>query len=74
MNKVWWQFWHVTYANALSSVSVRAGCTLLGHTEDDFSGRSVVVRAVGGQRDLDLMDAEYNSFNNNIESYECDCA
>ena len=71
---MWWKFWHVTYANALSSVSVRAGCTLLGHTEDDFSGRSVVVRAVGGQRDLDLMDAEYNSFNNNIESYECDCA
>ena len=55
-------------------MSVRAGCTLLGHTEDDFSGRSVVVRAVGSQRDLDLMDAEYNSFNNNIESYKCDCA
>ena len=41
--------------------------------QDDWTGRSVILRAVGSQRHVDLIDAEYNSFNNNLESYECSC-
>ena len=30
---VWWQFWNLSFRNSLSSVSIRAGCTLIGYTE-----------------------------------------
>ena len=120
---VWWKFWSLSFKNSISSVSVRPGCTFIGHSEvcvilpssysslntedmslrftlyletythptlpyhhhpqpethpniiyqDEWSGQSLVLRAVGSQRDVDLVDAEYNALNNNLESLECSC-
>jgi len=70
---VWWQFWNLSFKNSISSITVQDGCIFQGYHNNDFSGTPLIIRAVGNIRHVDLIDAEFNYFNNNLESYECRC-
>merc|ERR1712131_227715 len=70
---VWWQFWNLSFKNSISSITVQDGCIFQGYHNNDFSGTPLIIRAVGNIRHVDLIDAEFNYFNNNLESYECKC-
>jgi len=68
-----WSSWN-RYRNDMDTIGVRAGCTFSGHSDSDFNGNSVVVRAQGWDRWVVFERVpQYAHMAEDIESVSCVC-